>query len=184
MERDARTRMNPPTTDSHAEVDARCRAVLPPAVVEQIDRARQDERPRSHLISVLHSLQRHVGYLAREQLDAVAQLLQVPTSKVIGVATFYAFFRLKPRGRVMLNVCLGTACYVNGAQAILERLQDELGVEVGGTSKDGLFSLEATRCLGTCSMAPVLMAEERAHGKLKPEKMATLLAAYREKLRG
>ncbi len=173
------THARPSSTDNREAVEAAARAALPAEVVQRIAAAHLTPNPESHLIGVLHLLQDRVGHLARPQLDAVAQLLRVPTAKVTGVATFYALFRLKPRGKHTINVCLGTACYVNGAQAVMDRLQDELAIEVGETTKDGLFTLEASRCLGTCGLAPVLLVGERAHPKVRPEKIGALVDGYR-----
>jgi len=170
-------------TDNWLDVEAASKGVLPHYIVEYIEQCRQDATPGSHLISVLHKVQGHFGYLAREQLDAVAQLLAVPTAKVTGVATFYHFFRLRPRGKYMINVCLGTACYVQGAALIVEKLKDELGIDFGETTRDGLFSLEAARCLGTCGLAPVLTINDDVHAKVRPEQIPLLLRDYIEKAR-
>ena len=117
------------------------------------------------------------GYLATPQLDAVAQLMQIPAAKVAGVASFYHFFRLQPRGRFMINVCLGTACYVKGVDKVAERLRDELGISWGETSKDGLFTLEGSRCLGTCGLAPVMMIGDDMHGQVTPDQVPGILEA-------
>ena len=111
-------------------------------------------------------------------MDAVAQLMQVPTAKVYGVATFYHFFRLKPRGRFVINVCLGTACYVKGADRVVEKIKEELGIDFGETTTDGLFSLEASRCLGTCGLAPVMMIGDEVYGQVTPDKVPALLERY------
>lgn len=177
---------NPATrgnTDNWPQVRAVAEAALPAAIVEYIRQTRDREHPDSYLISVLHKVQAHFGYLAREQMDAVAQLMQIPAAKVSGVATFYHFFRLTPRGRYVISVCMGTACYVKGADLVAQRLQTELGIEYGETSPDGLFSLEESRCLGTCGLAPVMMVNDTIHGKLKPDDIPALLEQYREKAR-
>jgi NADH-quinone oxidoreductase E subunit len=168
-------------TDNWNEIEAKSKQALPEAIVDYIAECRKSEHPESYLIAILHKVQGHFGYLSTEQMDAVAQLLQVPTSKVTGVATFYHFFRLKPRGRFMVNVCLGTACYVKGSQALLDRIKQELGVDLGETTKDGVFTLQASRCLGTCGLAPVVMIDDEVHGKMKPDQIPVLLQKYREK---
>ncbi len=168
-------------TDNWSLVEAASKAVIPEDIVRFIEEVRRGPEPQSQLISVLHKVQGHFGYLNQEHLDAVAQLLRVSTAKVTGVATFYHFFRLRPRGRFMVNVCLGTACYVKGASEIAKRLKEELGIEFGETSKDGMFSLEISRCLGTCGLAPVIMIDEEVHGKVKPEQVPSLLDRYRER---
>jgi NADH:ubiquinone oxidoreductase subunit E len=150
-------------------------------VVQFIALMRGQERSESQLISVLHRVQQAFGYLSPQQMDAVAQLLQVPAAMVSGVATFYHFFRFQAPGRHKISVCLGTACYVKGASTLAARLKDELGVEWGETSKDGMFTLEAARCLGTCGLAPVVMIDDNVHGQVTPEQIPSLLDAYRRK---
>jgi NADH:ubiquinone oxidoreductase subunit E len=167
------------TTDNWKQVESKSKAALPDSIVAYIETCRQGEHPESQLISILHKVQGHFGYLGLEQMNAVAQLLQVPTTKVTGVATFYHYFRLKPRGRFLISVCLGTACYVKGSEVILSRFKDELGIELGETSRDGMFTLQASRCLGTCGLAPVVMINDEVHGKVRPEQVPTLLEACR-----
>jgi NADH:ubiquinone oxidoreductase subunit E len=162
-------------TDNWNEVRTESEAALPPEVVHAIEKARRDSRPESHLISVLHMVQERMGHLGKAQLDAVAQLLRVPASKVTGVATFYHYYRLNPKGRYLINVCLGTACYVRGAASIAQKLKDELGIDFGETTSDGMFSLEASRCLGTCGLAPVIMVNGEVHGKVQPDAIPALL---------
>ncbi|MBT3377562.1 MAG: NADH-quinone oxidoreductase subunit NuoE [Lentisphaerae bacterium] len=165
-------------TDNWAEVEATSRAALPDSILDYIEACKGDPEFKSQLISVLHKVQGHFGFLGEEQLNAVAQLMQIPTADVTGVATFYHFFRLEPQGRFMIRVCMGTACYVKGANDILEKLQKELGIDVGETSKDGLFSLEVSRCLGTCGLAPVVMVGDEIHGGLTPDQVPALLEEY------
>ncbi len=169
------------STDNREKVLAVARVALPPDIVAFIELIRQGPEPASQLISVLHRVQGHFGYLGATQMDAVAQLMQVPSSTVTGVATFYHFFRLKPGGKFLINVCLGTACYVKGASAVAERLKEELSIDFGETSKDGMFTLESARCLGTCGLAPVIMIGGDVHAKVKPDQIPALLAKYREK---
>lgn len=168
-------------TDNWNEVMAESRNALPSQILDYIATVMKSPEPHSQLISVLHKVQGHFGWLGREQIDAVAQLMRIPQAKVTGVATFYHFFRLKPRGRFMVHVCLGTACYVKGASEIAERFKEELGVDFGETSKDGMFSLENSRCLGTCGLAPVVMIDEEVFGKVKPEQVRALLDTFRTK---
>ncbi|MBN1293607.1 MAG: NADH-quinone oxidoreductase subunit NuoE [Candidatus Latescibacteria bacterium] len=170
-------------TDNLKEVEARSKAALPQDIVDWIGECKKRPHPESQLISTLHKVQGHYGYLAKEQMDAVAQLMQIPASKVTGVATFYHFFRLHPRGQFIINVCLGTACYVKGADRVVEKLKLELGIDFGETTKDGLFSLEASRCLGTCGLAPVVMIGDDVHGGVTPDKVPALLETYINKAR-
>jgi NADH:ubiquinone oxidoreductase subunit E len=176
--------MTPPTsTDNWDQVRNASAKVLPSEIVEYIEECRLSDRPESHLISVLHKVQAHFGHLGAEQLDAVSQLLQVPAAKVTGVATFYHFFRLTPRGRYVINVCLGTACYVKGADRIVEKLKDELGIDFGETTGDGMFTLEATRCLGTCGLAPVVMFNDHVHAKVSTDQVPLLIQQYLDEAR-
>jgi len=171
------------STDNAHEVMDAAKAALTPEIVAYIDECRAGPEAASHLISVLHRVQSHFGFLGRPQLDAVAQLLQVPAAKVAGVASFYHFFRLSPRGKFIINVCLGTACYVKGADRVAQKLMDELGIRWGETSKDGVFTLEASRCLGTCGLAPVIMIGDDVHGTVTPDKVPLILEKYLERLR-
>ena len=165
-------------TGNYEEVMLASQAALPEHIVEYIETCNGGLHPKSQLIGVLHKTQDHFGYLGPEQLDAVAQLMQIPTAKVTGVATFYHYFRLTPRGRFVIHVCLGTACYVKGAERVTDRLTEELGIQFGETTTDGLFSLEPARCLGTCAMAPVIMVDNKIHGDVTPDKIPSLLEHY------
>ncbi len=166
------------STDNWEAVQKTSKAVLPAEIVQHIENCRQQPQSDSQLISILHKVQGHFGYLGKEQLDAVAQLLQVPTSTVTGVATFYHFFRLKPGGKYIISVCLGTACYVKGAPQIVDKLKAELGIDFGETTRDGRFSLEESRCFGTCGLAPVIMINNEVHGKVTPDQIPVLLRRY------
>ena len=170
-----------PSTDNWEDVKAVCLTKLPEDIVQYIDDHKGDEHAESNLIAILHKVQHHFGYLGQEQMHAVAQLAQIPLAKVTGVATFYHLFRLQPRGKHVISVCMGTACYVKGAEKLSQRLMDELGIQYGETTKDGMFSLESTRCLGTCGLAPVVMVDDQIHGPVAPSDIATLLDKYTQK---
>lgn len=150
-----------------------------------IDECIAKEHPESYLIAVLHRIQGEYGYLSVEHMDRVAQRLSVPTSEVYGVATFYHFFRLNPKGQYAVSICMGTACFVKGADKVLSTFEDELGIEVGETTSDGLFSLEQTRCIGVCAMAPVVTVNEKIYSNVDVNKVPEILneirAEYREK---
>lgn len=148
---------------------------LPADIVDFIQLCRQREHPESYLIAVLHKVQERFGYLSQEHMNETAQLLQVPTSFVSGVATFYHFFRLQPRGRHSISVCLGTACFVKGADKILDAFRAELGIELGETTSDGLFSLDCTRCLGVCGLAPVVMINDKVFSQVTPQQVPELI---------
>lgn len=162
-------------TDNWETVKLESEAILTPEIVKFIELCRQEEHPEGQLIAVLHRVQAQFGYLSRESMNAVAQLLQVPASRVTGVATFYHFFRLQPQRRFAVNCCMGTACYVKGAERVAERIKEELGVDFGQVSRDHQFSLDSAACLGTCGLAPVVMVNERVFPKLTPDQVPALL---------
>jgi len=130
------------------------------------------------LIAILTDIQKEYSHLPREALRRVAERLEIPFSQVFSVSTFYKIFSLSPRGQHSLKVCLGTACHVKGAGLILDRLRRDLGVPEGGTTPDGRFTLETVRCVGCCSIAPVLMMDETAYGRLKQEELAGIVGRY------
>jgi NADH:ubiquinone oxidoreductase subunit E len=169
--------------DNWSEVEAAAKLVLGQPIVALIETYRAQPHPESQLIAVLHRVQSEFGYLAEAHLDAVAQLMQVPAAKVAGVASFYHFFRLKPRGKYMINVCLGTACYVKGADRVAQKIIEELGITWGETSKDNVFTLEGARCLGTCGLAPVVMIDNEIHGDVTTDQVPALLEKYLKKAR-
>jgi len=120
------------------------------------------------LINVLHATQDFLGYLPAEAQELIAERLHIPTAKVYGVVSFYAFFTMTPKGKYPISVCLGTACYVRGAEKILDAFKKELNLEVGQTTPDGLFSLTCLRCVGACGLAPVAMVGDKVYGRLSP----------------
>jgi NADH:ubiquinone oxidoreductase subunit E len=171
-------------TDNWEAVKAECLKHLPQHVTDFIESVKGQEYAESNLISILHKIQAHFGYLGKDQLNAVSHLAQIPLTKVTGVATFYHYFRLTPKGRHIISVCMGTACYVKGAEKISQKLMDELGIHFGETTKDGLFSLEAARCLGTCGLAPVIMIDEQVYGPMTPSEVSIILDKYTKKAKG
>jgi len=159
-------------------------AALQQEKVEQVRQfiAEAGRQPHSdsQLIAVMHRVQGLFGYLPREMMDLVAESMNMPTAHIWGVATFYHYFNLQPPGRHTISVCLGTACYVKGANEVLEAVKTELGVKVGETTSDGLFTLREARCLGACGIAPVMMIDEKIYGELTPRSVAEILARYRK----
>lgn len=129
------------------------------------------------LIEVLHTAQEVFGYLDDAALGYIGESLGVPPSKVFGVATFYSHFTLKPQGEHTCVVCTGTACYINGAAALLSAVGGDLGISPGGTTADGTISLLKARCLGACSMAPAVVVDEKVYGKIAPSELVALLDA-------
>jgi NADH-quinone oxidoreductase E subunit len=140
----------------------------------------QKEYPDSYLIAVLHKAQELFGYLSVEVMDEVAHKMNIPTAHIWGVATFYHYFNLKPIGKYVISVCLGTACYVKGAAEVLEAIKRELGVEIGQTTADNLFTLHEARCLGACGIAPVIMINDKIYGELDAKKVVALINQYRK----
>jgi NADH-quinone oxidoreductase E subunit len=133
---------------------------------------------KGNLIPVLHEIQEEIGYLPTEVQRYVSKKLGVAMSKIYGVISFYSFFTTEPKGEHTIGVCMGTACYVKGAEDILMRLQEELGIKTGQTTKDNKFTMTMTRCLGTCSMAPVIMIDDQVHGNLTAEKVPEIINKY------
>lgn len=135
----------------------------------------KDERLESYLISVLHKTQELFGYLPEDAMDKISGQMRIPTAHIWGVATFYHYFNLSKPGKYVVSVCLGTACYVKGAAQIVQSLEQNLGIKMGQTTDDGLFSLQPARCLGACGLAPVVMINNKIHGELNGKKMLTII---------
>jgi len=138
----------------------------------------QKEHSSSYLIAVLHKAQELYGYLSKKTMEFISEEMNVPTSAIWGVATFYHYFNLTPRGTYTISACLGTACYVKGAKEIVEAIQEELGIKTGETTKDGMFTLQEARCLGACGLAPVIMINGKIHGDLTPKKVVEVIRSY------
>ena len=132
------------------------------------------------LMPVMQKAQNIFGCVPMDVQKIIADGLGVTLSEVYGVATFYAQFKLKPNGKYLISVCLGTACYVKGSQKILDRLAEELNIPVGDTTDDGLFTLQATRCLGACGLAPGMTINEEVYGRLVPDDIPGILAKYKD----
>ena len=149
------------------------------ALLSRIGELAREYRGREgSLIQVLHMAQGIYGYLPLEVQRVIADGLELPLAEVSGVVSFYSFFSTQRRGRHTIRVCLGTACYVKGSQAVLDRLAEELNVPVGKTTADGKFTLNATRCLGACGLAPVMMIGDEVYGRLTPDEIPAILAKY------
>jgi len=130
------------------------------------------------LINVLHKCQEHFGYLPAEVQEVVSQELVVPVAKIYGVITFYSFFTMTPKGKHPISICMGTACYVRGAEKVLDEFKKELGLQVGQTSEDGKFSLSSLRCVGACGLAPVVMVGDKTYGRVAPDDVSNILKEY------
>lgn len=133
----------------------------------------------AELIQALHHVQTALGYIPEGAQAAVAEAVGVPLSQVRGVVTFYHFFRTMPAGRHTLRLCLGTACHVRGVDLVLKAIREELGVGLGETSADGVFTVEGVRCLGACGLAPVMMVDEEVYGKLDAKRTKRILRQFR-----
>ena len=139
----------------------------------------QNKGKQGAVMMTLQAAQNIFGCVPLDVQEIIADGLGVTLSEVYGVATFYSQFSLQPKGEYVCGVCLGTACYVKGSQKVLDKLCSELGVEVGQTTKDGRFTVQATRCLGACGLAPVMMINDEVYGRLTPEDIPDILAKYR-----
>jgi len=135
------------------------------------------EKP-GNLIMVLHRIQEEYGYIPRDVALKLTELLDVPLAKIYGVVTFYHFFKLEKPGDNIISVCMGTACYLNGAQDLLDELKKLLGVELDEPTDDGKFSIEAVRCIGCCGLAPVVSVNGEVYGKLTKDDLPDVLAKY------
>ena len=133
------------------------------------------------LINVLHKTQEHFGYLPAEVQEFVAQELNMSVAKVYGVVTFYSFFTMLPKGKYPISICTGTACYVRGADNVLQEFKRQLNLEVGETSDDGKYSLNCLRCVGACGLAPVVLVGEKTYGRVSPEGVKAILDEYKDK---
>jgi NADP-reducing hydrogenase subunit HndA len=130
------------------------------------------------LINVLHKTQSYFGYLPAEVQEVIAHELKSSIAKVFGVVTFYSFFTMKPKGRFPVSVCMGTACYVRGAEKVLDEFKRQLKIQVGETTSDGKFSISSLRCVGACGLAPVVLVGEKVYGRISPEDVKKIIAEY------
>ena len=135
---------------------------------------------KGSLITILQKTQDIYGYLPKDAIIYISEKTGIAESEIMGVATFYTQFRLTPVGKYLIMLCQGTACHVNSSELILQTIKDELGIEDGETTEDGLFSLKRVACLGCCSLSPVMMINESTYGSLTPEKTKKILKELRE----
>jgi NADH:ubiquinone oxidoreductase subunit E len=137
------------------------------------------ETTKGALIEILHKAQNIFGYLPRDVQLYVARKLGIPGAEVFGVVSFYSYFTTKPRGKHTMSVCMGTACFVRGADKILEKLKEKLQVESNEITEDGLFTLRDVRCIGACGLAPVVMVGDKVYGRVKEEELDDIIKTYR-----
>ncbi len=147
-------------------------------LVELCKKYRNDEH---ELINVLHEAQDHLGYLPVEVQHVIAGELKIPDARVYGVVTFYSFFTMTPKGKFDISICMGTACYVKGSELILDEFKRRLKVKVGGTTEDGIFTLTTLRCVGACSLAPVVSIGSKVFGNVTPLQVKKIIDEYVEK---
>lgn len=157
---------------------ARAVAALPESVVAFIEECNARTNAKSYLIPVLHKVQEESGFLSREAMDAVSVLMQIPATKVTGVASFYHFFNFNPPGQHRISLCMGTACFVKGAGAVLDKLKELLEIELGETTGDMLFSIDVARCVGACALAPVLLVDDKVYAEVTPDRVVKILTEY------
>ncbi len=172
-------------TKTDVEERAREEEKLDPETLSRLDELLFEYRSKpGALIPVLQIAQGMIGYLPERILKRISVGLGKPFSEVAGVVGFYSFFTTMPRGKHLVRVCLGTACYVRGGKRVLDALKDELGIDVGETTPDGEFSLEIGRCFGACGLAPTIMIDDDVLQRVKPARIRGILDGYRENGKG
>lgn len=145
--------------------------------IVQIIRAHSNEK--GALIPVLHEVQEYFGYLPYEVQKIISEEMNIPLAEIYGVATFYTRFSLQPIGKYRISACLGTACYVKGANNVLQKLKEELGIDVDETTPDGKFTLSGTRCVGACGLSPVVMVNNDVYGKVTVDDVKSIIEKYK-----
>lgn len=138
------------------------------------------DNKEGELINVLHKVQSKLGYLPAEVQEVIAKELKTSVAKVYGVVTFYSFFTMIPQGEFPISICMGTACYVRGAEQVLAEFKRQLKVEVGESTDDGKFSINCLRCVGACGLAPVVTVGEKVYGRVAPSEVKKIIAEYRD----
>ena len=136
------------------------------------------KKSKDYLIMILEEVQSKFGYIPQVSQMEISEYLDIPVAEIYGVVTFYSRFTTKPKGKYNVSVCLGTACFVKGSKAILERAKQKLGLEEGETSKDGKFSLDSTRCVGACGLAPVFMVNDEVYGNATVKQFDEVIDKY------
>jgi NADP-reducing hydrogenase subunit HndA len=154
---------------------------LRPHQVDQLKAiCKEHNNDEGELINVLHKAQHAFGYLPAEVQEVISKELRIPVAKVYGVVTFYTFFTMIPKGKYPISICLGTACYVRGAEKVLDEFKKTLKIKVGETTPDNRFSLSCLRCVGACGLAPVVMVGDKTYGRVSPEGIKEILNEYKE----
>ncbi len=138
------------------------------------------KKEKSNLIQILNDVQETYGYIPKKAQTNISEYLNIPMAEVYGVITFYSRFTLKPKGKYNIAVCLGTACFVKGSEKVLDKVKEILKIDVGQTTEDGLFSIESTRCIGACGLAPVFTVNSEVYGKATPEMVEEVIEKYKK----
>jgi len=144
-------------------------------ITEIVNRYKDEETP---LMMILEAIQSEYGYIPLEVQELVSELTGIPVAEIYGVVTFYSFFSLTPKGKYVIGVCLGTACYVKGSQLVMDKFSEILGIKPGETTKDGLFTLDALRCIGACGIAPAISINGKVYPKMEVNKVGALIKEY------
>ena len=147
--------------------------------IREICRRYSDEK--TPLMMILSAIQNEYGYIPLEVQEVVSEETGIPVAEIYGVVTFYSFFSLTPKGKYVIGCCLGTACYVKGGQQVIDKFSEILGIQPGGTTEDGLFTLDALRCIGACGIAPAVTINGTVYPKMSPSQVPEVISQYREK---
>ncbi|QZE14744.1 NAD(P)H-dependent oxidoreductase subunit E [Halosquirtibacter laminarini] len=149
--------------------------------IETIEEACSDfQYKEDELINVLHRCQQKLGYLPAEVQEIIAQKLNMSVAKVYGVVSFYSFFSMTPHGKHPISICMGTACYVRGAEKLVDEFKRQLRIDVGETTKDGDFSLSCLRCVGACGLAPIVMVGDKVYGRVSVKQVKDIISEYQK----
>ncbi|MCI6329284.1 MAG: NAD(P)H-dependent oxidoreductase subunit E [Bacilli bacterium] len=146
-------------------------------ITEIVNRYKDEKTP---LMMILESIQSEYGYIPLEVQELVSELTGIPVAEIYGVVTFYSFFSLTPKGKYVIGVCLGTACYVKGSQLVMDKFSELLHIKAGQTTEDGLFTLDALRCIGACGIAPAISINGTVYPKVDPGKVKGIIDSYRK----
>ena len=147
-------------------------------ITEIVERYKDEPTPT---MMILEDIQKEYGYIPLEVQELVSELTGVPVSDIYGVVTFYSFFSMVPKGKYVIGVCLGTACYVKGAQLVLDKFSQLLGIKPGETTEDGLFTIDVLRCIGACAIAPAVSINGKIYPQCKVDNVTNIIKEYRQK---
>ena len=164
------------------ESNEKCKNCMEEKTVKELEKILSGySNDKSNLIQILNEVQEKFGYVPTIVQEEIAKYLGIEVAEVYGVVTFYSRFTLKPKGKYAISVCMGTACFVKGGEQILDRVKQKLGIEEGQTTEDGKFSIDATRCIRACGLAPVFTVNEEVYGKATPQKVDEVIKEYQNR---